>query len=251
MSNHIERAYISQWYGANGVRRSAALARIAAAAGPAGSERTSAPVPAWAQRWSSASRIVPKRSVPALNTAGPAAVGGEQADRRQVVGVDELVAVGAVAEHDRVGAVGDPVEQDPEDAEPAVAEDRPRPHDRHVEPGGGGAQAGPLGGQLGVAVGLLRAGHRGRQHRVGLGDAEHGARRRVHDLGRRRRRRRRRGAIARAVDVDRAQQPRVAGQRHLGDVVEHDVDAVDGGAHRSRVADVGGDDLDALRRRRR
>ena len=48
-----------------------------------------------------------------------------------------------------------------------------------------------------------------------------------------------------AVDVDRAQQVGVAGQRHLGDVVVHDVDAVDGGPHGGGVADVGGDDLDA------
>ena len=215
MSNHIERAYINQWYGANGVRCAAALARIAAAAGRAGSDRTVEPVPAWAQRLVSASAIVPKRSVPALNTAGPGESAASDAHRGEVVGVDELVAVGAVAEHDRVGAVGDPVEQDGEDAEAAVAEDGARAHDRHVEPGGGRAQARPLGGQLGVAVVLRRAGDGGRQHRVGLGDAEHGARRRVHDLadagvgaGVEERRR--------AVDVDRAQQPAVAGERAPG-----------------------------------
>ena len=43
--------------------------------------------------------------------------------------------------------------------------------------------------------------------------------------------------VARAVDVDRAQQLAVLGERHLGDVVEHDVDAVDGAA--DRVADRG------------
>ena len=157
MSNHIDCAYISQWYGANGVSPRPALARIAATAGRAGSERTWAPVPAWAQRCSSASRIVPKRSVPALKIAGPLRPAALQAHRGQVVGVDELVAVGAVAEHERVGAVGDPVEQDAEDAEAAVAEDRARPHDRDVEPVGGRPQAGPLGGELGVPVGLLRA----------------------------------------------------------------------------------------------
>ena len=74
MSNHIERAYISQWYGANGVR--CERRRWPAwpdAVGPTGSDRTAAPVPACAHRCSSASRIVPKRSVPTLSTAGPAA----------------------------------------------------------------------------------------------------------------------------------------------------------------------------------
>ncbi len=46
--------------------RGAPSARIAVAAGRSGSERTRAPVPAWAQTCSIASRIVPKRSVPAL-----------------------------------------------------------------------------------------------------------------------------------------------------------------------------------------
>ena len=88
-----------------------------------------APVPAWSQRCSIASRIVPKRSVPALKIAGPGRAAARNAQRGEVVGVDELVAVGAVAEHERVGAVGDPVEQDGEDAEAAVAEDRAWPHD--------------------------------------------------------------------------------------------------------------------------
>ena len=46
MSNHIDFEYINQWYGANGVRCSAALARIARDVGPAGRRRTVAPVPA-------------------------------------------------------------------------------------------------------------------------------------------------------------------------------------------------------------
>ena len=56
---------------------------------------------------------------------------------------------------------------------------------------------------------------------------------------------------ARAVDVDRAQQLVVAGERHLGDVVEHDVDAVDGCPHGGRVADVGGDHARRRAARRR
>ena len=109
--------------------------------------------------------------------------------------------------------------------------------DRHVEPGGGRPQAGPLGGQLGVAVVLLRARDRGGQHRILLGHTEHGARRRVDDLGDA-------GVGARveqrggAVDVDRAQQVTVTGERHLSDVVEHDIDAVDRArtASRSRMS---------------
>ena len=72
MSNHIDFEYINQWYGANGVMPSAALARIASAAGAAGSRRTVAPVPACRHSVSSVSNIVPNRSVPMLNTPGPA-----------------------------------------------------------------------------------------------------------------------------------------------------------------------------------
>ena len=66
MSNHIGWAYISQWYGANGVSPSRAVTCIAATAARTGNERTRAPVAAWAHTCSIVSRIVPKRSVPAL-----------------------------------------------------------------------------------------------------------------------------------------------------------------------------------------
>ena len=54
-----------------------------------------------------------------------------------------------------------------------------------------------------------------------------------------------------ADDVDRLEQVAVLGQRHLGDVVEHDVDAVARLADGVAVADVGDDDLDRRSRRRR
>jgi hypothetical protein len=125
-----------------------------------------------------------------------------------------------------------------------VAEDRAGADDRHVEPAGGGPQAGPLGGQLGVTVGLGGRWHGGGQHRVGRRHAEHRARGRVHDLADA-------GVAARgqqggrAVDVHRAQQFAVAGQRHLGDVVVDDVGAVDGHPHRDGVTDVGRDHVGA------
>ena len=74
-------------------------------------------------------------------------------------------------------------------------------------------------------------------------------RRRVHDLGDA-------GVaggdehVGGADDVDRPEQVAVLGQRHLGDVVEHDVDAVARRAHGVEVADVADDDLDRLARRR-
>jgi hypothetical protein len=165
-----------------------------------------------------------------------------QARRGEIVGVDELVAVGAVAEHDRVGAVGDPVEEDGEDAEAAVAEDRAGADDRDVEPGGGGPETRPLGGELGLAVRLLRLGDRRRQHRVRLGDAEHRARRGVHDLGHP-------GAGGRveqdlgAIHVHRTEQLTVADERDLGDVVVHDVGAGDGASNGIAIADVALDGL--------
>ena len=120
--------------------------------------------------------------------------------------MDELVAVGAVAEHERVGAVGDPVEQHGEDAQAAVADDRARPHDRDVEAAGGGVQARPLGGELGGAVGLCGRGTVSRRTGLDCRDPEHGARREVDDLadpgGAARLQQRRR-----PIDVDRAQRP--------------------------------------------
>ena len=50
--------------------------------------------------------------------------------------------------------------------------------------------------------------------------------------------------VDRAVDVDRPEQLAILGERHLGDVVQHDVDAVDGVAHDRLVADVTLDELD-------
>ena len=66
MSNHIGCEYISQWYGANGVSPRRAVTRIAVVAARTGKERTRAPVAACAHTCSTVSRIVPKRSVPAL-----------------------------------------------------------------------------------------------------------------------------------------------------------------------------------------
>ena len=236
MSNHIERAYISQWYGANGVRPSAGAGPHRRAR-PAGRAATapSTPVPAWAQRWSSASRIVPKRSVPALKTAGPGPVGGEQAHRRR---------------GRRRGRTGS-----------GWCRRRARSGRRRRRSSrtgcrrcrGGRGRGSCAGARSSRRARRRRArrqahsaaslawpyasagrGDRGRQHRVGLGHAEHRARRRVHDLGRRRRRAQASSRTCGAVDVDRAQQRRVAGERDLGDVVVHDVDAVDGARARRR-----------------
>ena len=162
----------------------------------------------------------------------------------------ELVAVRPIAEHARVGAVGDPIEEDPEDAESTVPQDRARPDDGDIESGGRRAQACPLGGQLGVAVGLRRLGDRRRQNGVGLGNPEHGAGGGVHDL---------RHAdvpaggehVLGALDVDRAQQERVLDERDLGDVVEHRVRAVDCSPHDGEITDVALDDLDAVASERR
>ena len=48
-----------------------------------------------------------------------------------------------------------------------------------------------------------------------------------------------------AADVHRVEQRAVLGQRHLRDVVEHDVDALARGAHRGAVAHVARDELGA------
>ena len=228
MSNHIDRAYISQWYGANGVRPQRGAGLHGRGGGPGGQPAGPArPCPRAGTGASRASPIVPKRSVPALKIDGPERAPGEQADVGEVVGVDELVAVRAVAEHDRVGAVGDPVEEDAEDAQAAVAEDGAGADDRDVEAVGGGSQAGPLGGQLGLR--RRPPGAWGRSSgSTGLASGTPNTALddvcTTFDTPA--------SALAaeqegRAVDVDRPEQLGVPGQRHLGHVVVHDVDAVD------------------------
>ena len=120
--------------------------------------------------------------MPALNTAGPGVAGGENAHLGEIVGVDELVAVVALAEHEDVGPIGDPFEQDPEDAESTVTEDGPRPDDGDVEAVRHRLEARLLGCELGESVGLDGRGTVDGEHRIGGRHAEHRARRRVHHL---------------------------------------------------------------------
>jgi hypothetical protein len=90
MSNHIDRAYISQWYGANGVRRSAALACMAAAAVR---RAAGGPVRPWPRQAQVLEGFPHRRgrSVPALKMDGPERrlpAGRRRRGRRR----DELVA---------------------------------------------------------------------------------------------------------------------------------------------------------------
>src|SRR5207244_1241425 len=66
----------------------------------------------------------------------PLVGGGPEARVREVVGVDELVAVVSPAEDVDGRTVGDELEQHTEDPEAAVPEDRPGADDGHVEAGG-------------------------------------------------------------------------------------------------------------------
>ena len=110
------------------------------------------------------------------------ALGRPPARVGEVGGVDELVDVVAGAEHRHGRAVGDPVEQDPEDPEPPVTQDRARPHHRDVQSSGDRRSAEKLGVELRATVGLLGLGLGGPGHRVGVRDAEHRRRGRVDDL---------------------------------------------------------------------
>ena len=245
MSNHIDFEYIIQWYGANGVIPSVALRCIARPAGPAGTERTvGSGAGVAAQRLERLAHGAEAVGAD-VEQSGARLSSGEDADVGEVVGVHELVAVGAVAEHDRVAPVGDPVEQDAEDAEAAVPEDRARSHDRHVETLTGSVETGPFGGELGVAVGLHRRRYGRRQDGVRVGHAEHRARRGVDHLGHA-------GVGARlekpsgAVDVDGSQEVQILASGTWATLLMHDVDAVDGVANRGAIADVAGDELDLV-----
>ncbi len=160
--------------------------------------------------------------------------------------MDELVAVGAAAEDVDGGALGHELEEDGHDAQPAAAEDGAGPHDRYVEPGRRRLPAQHLGLERGPAVGLERSARRVLGDGVRVGDAEHRARRRSHHLGHA-------GVacghqhVGGPTDVDRVEQRPVLGQGHLGDVVQHDVDALAGGPHRAPVAHVGHHHLEGAR----
>ena len=148
MSNHSDFEYISQWYGANGARRARRRRFMSAAAGR-GRQRP-ARGPGAGVRAQRLQRFTHRAETVGAGVehrrSGDAR--GEHAHVGEVVGMDELVAVVAAAEHEDVGAVGDPVEQDPEDAEAAVTEDRPRPHDGDVEALRDALEACPFGSHL-------------------------------------------------------------------------------------------------------
>ena len=179
-----------------------------------------------------------------LKIAGPETEPAE-ACVSQVVGVDELVAIRPVTEHDGVGPVGDPVEQNAEDAEAPVAEDGARTDDGDIEAGPRGVETCPLGSELGAAVRLGRVGNRVGEHRVVPRDPEHGARRSVHHLfdarvsaGFEQSRR--------PLYVDTAEHDGILRERHLRDIVEHDVTPGDGFGDDAWVANVTLDELDPV-----
>ena len=123
-----------------------------------------------------------------------------------------------------------------------MAEDRAGPHDRDVEPGRDRVVTYELGPQLRSAVRLQRAARRVLGHGIPLGDAEHRTRRRVDDLGDARVARRDQH-VRGSAHVDLVEQRPILGERDLGDVVEHHVDAVTRAAHRGRVPHVARDEV--------
>ncbi len=173
--------------------------------------------------------------------AGPAI--SQKAGAREVVGVDELVAVVAVAQQVQRAALSHPLEQDLEDAEPAVAEDGARAHDAHVETACDVARRLALALELGAPVGLPRARRRALVDGIFVGHAVDRARRHQDQLAHA-------GGqgggehVVRAGHVDRPELLAVLRERHLGDVVVDDVDALHGAAHDVRVAHVAADNLD-------
>ena len=122
------------------------------------------------------------------------------------------------------------------------AEDRARPDDRDVEARRRGFVTQHLGLELGATVRFERAARRRLVDGVALRDAEHRARRRVHDLAHLGPARgdEQRGS---AADVHGVEQGTVLGQRYLRDVVKDDVDAFAGRVRRALVADVAGNIL--------
>ncbi len=156
----------------------------------------------------------------------------------KIGGVHELVAILATAEDEHRRAVGDELEQQRDDPEAAVTEDRARPDDRDVEAADGRVPAQQLGSELGPAVGLQRPCGRRLGHRVVRGDAEHRARRRVHDLCHRRASRAATSMCAVPVTFTASKSARSLCERHLRDVVEHDVDALARRAERATVPHV-------------
>ena len=149
----------------------------------------------------------------------------------------ELVAIAAVPEHVHRRAVSDELEEDRHDPEPAVTEDRAGSDDRDVQARGDRLVAQHLGPQLRAPVGLERTARRALGDGVVLGDPEDRARRRVHDL-RDARVTRRDEQVRGTDDVHGVEQFPILRQRHLRDVVQHDVDPLTRSAQRVAIADV-------------
>jgi hypothetical protein len=173
--------------------------------------------------------MVLKRSAPTLKTWAPGAC--------QVVGVDELVDVVALAQDRDVVALVDPLEEDLEDPQAAAAQDGPGPDDGDVQAPLREVPAQALAVQLGPAIVLGRAGHGFLGDRIARRHAEDGARGSVDQLpypglqGRLKQ-------GCHAVPVDRPKQRLVLGQGHLGHVVVDVSDAPAGPGHRRAVANV-------------
>ena len=161
----------------------------------------------------------------------------------------ELVPVAATPEHEHRRAVGHEVEEQCHHAQPTVAEHRAGPHDRDVEPGGDrivaqrarleawrGRRARADGNGVLSVTGLCSGMPNTALDDVCTTFATRASRAADQHVGG-------------SADVHLVEQRAVLGQGHLGDVVEHDVDALTGGAHRLLVAHVARDELGAGERR--
>ena len=206
--------------------RRCASACIATRAGATGSDRTREPVPAWSTSACSVSRIVPNstRADVVHRRARPVArrAGTRRRDRWRA-------RTGTGCRRAPSTNTGAPSATNSNRI--AMTPSRPWPRTVRGRTIVTSSPAATASWHSSSARSLARpyasSGRRRRVlgHRVVLGDAEHRARRRVHDLARRPRRAPR-PARSRCRPTFTVEQRAILGQRHLGDVVEHDVDAV-------------------------
>ena len=101
---------------------------------------------------------------------------GAQTRVGEIGGMHELVVVVAVTQHEDGRAVGDKLEEHGHDAETAMAQNRSRPDDRHVEAAARRLTTQELSLELGSAIRLEWPARRELCDRVSLRDAEDGAR---------------------------------------------------------------------------
>ena len=182
--------------------------------------------------------------------AGFACVHREHVSVHEIVRVDELEFLVAVADDVNLPVLLNPLEQNLEDAESSDAENGARADDDERDvPSGADVAHGEFAREFGATVNLHRRHRRIIRDRATFWRAKDGARTHV-DESLHARLHRLLGSDARAFYVHRPEISTCLGERHKCDVVVNDINALHGTRYAVGITDVAFDELDFLRARR-